>query len=180
MLFLVAVVSAYSQFTDADLFDQEAVKENTMQATTLDFAALDTVNQSGKKLFFSLSGLLPTGFHVETVRIKNEGQMEYPFIVTASQTAGSPALCQQLELLVMRDWKPVYTGKLLDLQALGQLQKTETWEDLVFVVSLPTAGPELKMQSCAFSFTFTSQADTPFFHDTETLDNMVSTGSWAD
>lgn len=180
MLFLLAVLVAHAQYTDADLFDQESVKENSMQATTLDFSALDTVNQIGRSLFFSVSGLLPSGFQVESVRIKNEGKMEYPFSVTVQRTGGSEALCTRLNLRVFRDWKELYTGSLTGVDLQGALSSTEPWEDLVFVVSLDVKEPELKQQTCAFSFVFTSQAQTSFFRDTERLENIVNTGTWAD
>lgn len=179
-LFLLAVIVAHAQFTDADLFDQESVKENSMQATTLDFAAVDTVNQTGRSLFFSVSGLLPSGFQVESVRIKNEGRMEFPFAVTVQRTGGSELLCTRLNMRVFRDWKEIYSGSLLGADLRGELNATEPWEDLVFVVFLDSKEPALKQQTCAFSFLFASQAQTSFFRDTERLENIVNTGTWAD
>ncbi len=180
LLFMMAVFAAYSQFTDADLFDQEGVSGNSFVATTLDFSTLDTANQTNKTLFFSVNGMVPTGFQIESVRLKNSGNLEFPYSVSVAQTAGSAPLCQNLDLVVLQEWTPIYTGKLLELQLAGELAAQENWEDLVFVVKFNNTDGALKNQTCSFIFTFTTALTGNSFSDTETLENTISTGAWAE
>lgn len=175
----MAVFVAYSQFTDADLFDQEQVTSNSFEAATLDFLTLDTANEATKTLFFSVQGLIPTGFQVESVRIKNSGNLEFPYTVSATQTAGSAAVCENLELVVLQEWTPIYSGSLLGLNLSGELTQQENWEDLVFVLKLTNTDASLQNQGCYFTFNFNSSLPGNSFSDTETLENTISTGTWA-
>ncbi len=179
-LFILAVFAAYSQFTDADLFDQEGVTQNSFAATTLDLSTLDTANESVKTLFFSVTGMIPQGFQVESVRLKNSGELEFPYTVSVAQTGGSTPLCQTLDVVVLQEWTPIFSGKLLNLQLSQQLTKTEKWEDLVFVIKLPSSDAALKNQTCSFNFTFSSSLPGNSFSDTESLQNTISTGTWVE
>lgn len=179
-LFSLAVISVFSQYTDADLFDQDSVRENVISATTLDFSALDTANETSKKLFFSVSGLLPGGFHTESIRVKNAGQLGFPFTIVAAQTSGNESLCQNLEVRVLQDWKTIYSGSLLSLAYSGELKATSDTEDLVFVVSLSNKDVNLKNQVCSFAFAISSALPSKNFSDTEVLDNTISTGTWSE
>lgn len=180
ILFILAVFAAYSQFTDADLFDQEAVTQNALSATTLDLTTLDTANESTKTLFFSVTGMIQNGFQVESVRLKNSGALGFPYTVTTQETGGSSLLCQSLDLVVLQEWTPIFSGKLLSLELIQELTVTENWEDLVFVISLPQVDATLKNQTCSFNFTFTSSLPSSSFSDTEVLQNSISTGTWAE
>ncbi len=180
LLFLMAVLVAHSQFTDADLFDQETLTSHSFEALTLDLTTLDTANESPKNLFFSVQGMLPHGFQVESVRLKNSGQIEFPYSITASQTAGSAALCQNLQVVVLQEWTPIYSGPLPQLNLSGQLTSQEKWEDLVFVVKLETNDAALKNQGCYFTFNFSSTLPGSQFSDTEKLENTVTTGTWSE
>jgi hypothetical protein len=179
-LFLIAVFSAYTQFTDADLFDQEDVHNNRFEATTLDFSTNDTANELSKSLLFSVTGMIPSGFQVETVRIKNSGKLEFPYSVSVQKTAGSDTFCQSLEGVIMQDWSPVYSGNLMNLSFSGELSDQEKWEDLVFVVKFNNKDVALKNQTCAFNISFVSQSPESHFTDTETLQNTVTSGAWAE
>ena len=176
----MAVIAMFSQYTDADLFDQDSVRENAISATTLDFSALDTANETNKKLFFSLSGLLPSGFHTESIRVKNAGKLGFPFTIVAAQTSGSDILCQNLEVRILQDWKTIYSGPLLSLAYAGELKATSDAEDLVFVVSLSNTDAVLKNQVCSFAFAISSALPSKNFSDTEVLENTISTGTWSE
>lgn len=179
-LFLIAVFSAYTQFTDADLFDQEEVANNYFEATTLDFSTHDTANELSKSLLFSVTGMIPTGFQVETVRIKNTGKLEFPYSISVQKTAGSDAFCQSLEGVIMQDWTPVYSGSLLNLTFSGELAAEEKWEDLVFVAKFNDTNAALKNQTCALNISFVSQIQDSHFADTEVLQNTIASGAWAE
>ena len=179
-LFLIAVFSAYTQFTDADLFDQEEVQNNYFEATTLDFSTHDTANELSKSLLFSVTGMIPTGFQVETVRIKNTGKLEFPYSISVQKTAGSDVFCQSLEAVIMQDWTPVYSGSLLNLTFSGELAAEEKWEDLVFVAKFNATDAALKNQTCAFNISFASQIQDSHFSDTEVLQNTIASGAWAE
>lgn len=180
VVFVIAVVSAYTQFTDADLFDQEVVTSNSLTATTLDFSTNDTANESVKSLFYSVSGMIPSGFQVESVRLKKAGSLPFRYAVSAQKTGGADSLCSSLQLVVLQEWTPIYSGPLLNLNYSGELAEAENWEDLVFVVKLESGDASLANQSCGFDFTFTTQKEAgDRFSDQEVLQNTVSTGSWA-
>lgn len=178
-IFFIAVFSAYTQFTDADLFDQESVTNNYFEATTLDLTTHDTATELSKTILFSVTGMVPSGFQIETVRLKNAGKLEFPYSVSVQKTAGSDSFCQSLEGVLMQDWTPVYTGNLMSMAFSGELRETEKWEDLVFVVKFTGTAAELKNQTCNFSISFTSTLPGGKFSDTESIQNTIISGTWA-
>ena len=179
LVFCAVIIMVYTQFTDADLFDDELIPGHSLTATTLDFSSLDTASLTPKSLFFSIVGLQPTGFQVESLRIKNEGQLLYTYALTTQQTAGADPLCQALQVTVLKNWTPLYTGSLLGLALNAEVTEAEPYQDLVFMIALQDSSPVLANTSCSFTFTLSSiqQADL-HFSDTEILANTVATSSW--
>lgn len=181
LLFLGVLMIVHTNFTDADLFDEEIIAGHSLSATTLDFSSLDTANQSQKSLFFSVVGLVPTGFQVESVRIRKDGELPFTLAVTTQQTGGSTELCQALEVKVLKDWQEVFSGPLPSLALNEELEASEVFQDLVFVIALNDQNTALSNSSCAFNFTFsTIQADDTHFSDTEIVANTIATGSWTE
>lgn len=169
----------YTQFTDADLFDEEVVSGHSLAATTLDFSSLDTANLSTKSLFFSVGGLVPTGFQVESVRVRKDGSEPFTLSLTTQQTGGNAELCQALQVKVFKDWTQIFAGSLLSLALNEEINTSEAYQDLVFVVGLDQATGSIMNSNCSFAFTFsTLQTESTRFSDTEVLTNTVATGSW--
>ncbi|MDA1079720.1 MAG: hypothetical protein O2840_03490 [bacterium] len=182
LLLATAVILLFSQVTDADLLDREEVTANTVRATTLDFSNRDTANETGKSLFFSVQGLIPTGFQVESVRVKNEGEMAVSYVLAATQTAGDAAFCNALQLRVLSDWQTEYSGPVLGL-SFGTTMLAAEKSDLVFVLSLDDSNASLTNDTCAFNIVVTSQGvvdgETIRFSDEEILQNQVTAGTWS-
>ena len=182
LLLTTAVILLFSQVTDADLLDREEVVANTVRATTLDFSNRDTANETGKSLFFTVQGLLPTGFQVESVRVKNEGELAVSYELSAAQTAGDADFCNALQLRVMSDWQIEYSGSLLGLSFDATVLEGQKG-DLVFVVSLDDTSSGLTNDTCAFNIRVLSKqvvnGETIRFSDEEILQNQVTAGTWS-
>ena len=178
---LLLVLLAFTKTTDADLFDQEVISGHHWQATTLDFSSRNTANELLISLLFNVSGLLPDGFQVESVRIKNEGESGFNYRVKAIKTAGSDQLCDALVVRTMKDWQLIQTSSLnglsLDL-SLGQNDKN----DLIFFISLEDSNSGLINQVCDFNLSFRSWRNSPDevagFFDEEILENHINSGVW--
>jgi len=175
------VLLATARFTDADFLDREDIFDNVFQALTLDFSNLNTANLTEKSLLFNIFGLQPSGFTLESVRIKQQAELGFTYQVVVEQTIGNPALCQALQLRVMRDWQVLYEGSLMGFNYSSSLASDDTWQDLVFMLSLPAqAPPDLANQTCGFNMyvtTLSGEQGSPFT-DQEVLTSQVQTGSW--
>lgn len=178
-----AIFIVLSQATDADLLDREVIAMNTLRATTVDLTTLDTANSTQKSMFFNIQGLLSGGFQVNSVRIKNDGELNLVVKNTAQNLTGSSDLCNALKLKVLKNWQSVYDGPLSNFSYQSDIQAGEA-EDLVFSVRLDTASTALTAQNCSFNFLVESIQEagggTIRLSDTETLQNQVATGSWVE
>ena len=176
---LIAVGLLTSRVTDADLSDQYLNPGHLLQATTLDFVNQETATNANKSLLFSVAGLIPSGFQVESLRVNNLGDQgfEYKFFVT--QTGGDSELCSRLNLKILRNWQSWYDGSLLDLSLSDQLA-TKQAQNFVLSVSLPSEASGLANKNCSFSLTLETVDPTgkEKFSDSEVLQSQVSTGSW--
>lgn len=179
LLFITALFAGYSDFTDADLFDEEVITPHSLQATTLDFSQLNSATEQATSLLFSISDMKYTGLAVESIRIKNSGQEGSPFTLSTRQTGGTAAVCINLQLKIFKNWTQVYAGPLLEAHFSDTLPTGSAALDYVFALELPGAESELMNASCHFAFDFSTQR-TPedHFFDTEVLQNTVTTGTW--
>ncbi len=168
------------QVTDADMLDEEIISGHKFMATTLDFSLNDTVNNTDKIMFISMSGLLPKGFGVASLRLNNQGKLGFNYQASLADQGGSGALCGAMQVRVMRNWQVIYEGQLTGMQFTGSLTEKGS-DDLVFALSLPSADASLIGQSCNFKIKFANQKPEGSFlkfSDEEVLDNVVTTGSW--
>jgi len=179
VFFVFSVLIAITQLTDADLTDQETIRENTFQTTTLDFANQDTANNTLKSLLFNISGLVPGGFQVETVRIRQKGKLGFEYELKSESLTGDTVLCQELSVMVLTNWQIQYDGKLTDLSYQANLDETENYEDLVLVLKLNSNSSNLFGKTCGFNLkiTTTDEADSSAFSDEEVLTNQITTAS---
>lgn len=172
---------ALSQATDADLLDRETVAMNTLRATTVDLATLDTANNTQKSLFIQIQGLVPHGFQVNSVRIKNDGELNLGVKVTTTSQAGAPELCGALHLRVLKNWQSVYDASLENFVYETSVDSQQA-EDLVFAVGLGTSDASLASKNCTFNFLVESTQEVGGgsirFKDSETLQNQVATSFW--
>lgn len=178
---IVSVVLLLAQATDADLLDREEIGPNVVRATTLDFSNLDSANETGKSLLFSIQGLVPTGFQVESVRIRNEGELAFKYSISAVKTAGDDAFCSSLKMRILSNWTTKYDSNLLALSYVADMAEGDS-QDLVFSLGLEDPSDSLIGQNCAFNLIINSVQETANgtirFYDQEVLQSQVTAGVW--
>ena len=175
---LIVIVLVFGKRTDADLFDQEKVENNLFTVAKLDIANQDTANMQPKSSLFQITGLLPTGFQVESVRIKNDGDFPLPLSIQPTQLSGD-LLCANLELTVLKNWQIVYQGTLNGFTYSPEVSPQAS-EDLVVALSFASNDSSLQQQSCTFGLLVKSTlnaTETPLY-DEELLQNQIVSGSW--
>lgn len=181
IFFGLIVLMMTASFTDADFLDREDVIDNTFQALTLDFSNRNTANLTEKTLLFNIFGLVPGGFDVASVRLRNEAELPFTYQALVQVTAGNSSLCDAAELRLLKDWQTQYQGGLSTFQYTGQLEPAAS-EDWVLALSLPSSAPaQLINQTCSFNIVITtlSQPGGSPFSDQEVMQNQISTGGWA-
>ncbi len=161
--------------TDADFVDRETIRNHQFQATTLDFSNRKTSNQYPISNLFEISGLIPNGFGVASVRIKKDGEMDFNCNIKSEQTSGLNEACKALKLKVMNNWQFIYQGALseFDLDVFVDNKK-----DLIFIVSYDQGS--YNGEYCAFDLNFKTWLESKeekggFYHE-QTLHNHISFG----
>ena len=173
---ILGIVLVSTRATDADLLDEERIPSNQFEATTLDFSHRRTVNEAAHSSLFSVDGILPSGFQVESVRVKKEGELFFSYAVAVETVSNSP-LCEKLNLRALKNWKEIYYGDLLSFSHTGSVVNAP-YEDLVFVLELDNNSPQIKNLECHFSLVFSTIKDKGFFSDEEKLESRVRSGNW--
>lgn len=181
---LVLTVLLYmSHPTDADLLDREVVENNSFTAVTLDLNSLDTANQLQKSILFSVQGMTPRGFAVESLRFKNTGTQTMRYQLAFQQTAGDAGACSALRVKVLRDWTVVQDTELTNVSLNGVLQPNDI-DDVVLAIGLDATDAVLQTKSCHFNLAITAKAKDDMiggvqFTDEEIVQNQISLGSWS-
>lgn len=182
-LIIFLFILAFSQSTDADVFDQEIISGYRWQATTLEFSQLGTANNVPSSLLFNVSGFLPGGFEVRAIRIKKEGEMSFNYSLWWEKTAGDDQFCRSLKLTVMKDWQIIFDGFLSDLSLDSRIEEGKEQEDWVFFLRFETGDSFLAEKSCDFDFVFRTfrenKEETSGFFDENRLNNHTVAGRWA-
>lgn len=177
--FLVLLV--FTGATDADLFDQERINNNSWQAVTLDFSQRNTANNNMISLLFNTSGLLPDGFQVKAVRVKKDGQLDFNYRISIEKTAGYDPFCNSLKIVAMKDWQKEYQGNLVSF-FLDDQMSDEGKRDWIFFIGLENNDADLKNKVCDFNLIFSSWRGEPGnsqgLHDQEVLANHIVAGVW--
>lgn len=182
-LVLVGTIVLYMAIpTDADLLDKETVADNTFTALTLDLQNLDTANQSQKTLLFSIQGLVPGGFAVESIRLKNTGSQTLSYQLSFQQTSGQTEACNALQARILRNWSVIQTTNLPSVGLSGDLAFNEV-NDVVFGIELGVNEASLQNQSCLFNVVVSAKAKDVtgevLFSDEEVLQNQIIFGTWS-
>ena len=176
MFFVLFIILYYTKATDADLLDEEIIDQNTIKATTLDFANKDTANAFSKTQFFNVTQMIPNGFAVESLRIQNEGEMDFNYKMRFEKTGGDDAFCSSLDMIMLENWSKKYDGDLNNFVWESEVKQNSV-NDLVFSVSFESEDASLFSKSCQFNIVIDSRAipssDGGFF-DQEILDNSIT------
>jgi len=181
VFFVFVVMLAITKLTDADLNDQEKISQNEFQASTLDFANQDTANNTPQSLLFNVSGLVPGGFRVGSVRVAQKGELGFRYRLTAKNFAGDISLCRELEVMILKDWQVVADVKLDQLNLEGELLADQAYQDLVLVLKLVNSSSSLQAKSCGFNLkvaTIDDPAGSAFSDDEVLVNQVVTAASW--
>jgi len=178
LFFLFGIFVVTTQVTDADLLDIEVIPNNSFEATTLDFSNRQTANNLQISTLFSVFGLVPGGFQVESLRIKKDGEMDFSYQITSEFGTGDGLLCQELDIVVLQEYEKVYEGKLSEFYYSSRIFETEI-QDLVIFIRLDNSDQSLMNLTCNFNFLFQTVEENTGFIDYELVQNQVSAGVWS-
>jgi len=183
-LFLIILVLVFSTgATSADLFVTKIASGNQLKTTTLDISQRDTATNVPSSVLFNISGLIPSGFKVETVRFKKDGKMGSKYHLSTIQTSGDNQLCNALQLMALQNWQAVrYQGKLLDFVQDSVIGESG-FDDWIFSLSLSNNEVSITNKVCDFNLIFSTYRNDPSdhsgFYDEEVLTNHITSGTWA-
>lgn len=161
--------------TDADFFDTASVLGNHFQSATLDLSGKNTINNNSLGFLFNTPGILPGGFDVRALRLKNDGAKQN-VLLNYNYLSGGQDFCQALRLKILKNWQIISEGGLSDLNLNFTLDANGV-EDFIFVLSLENNDNGLKGKTCKFNFLFqTNKEKAAGLWDEETLDNEITSG----
>lgn len=177
----IGSILMFSGVTSADLSVQIIAKGNQLSATTLQMSTLETSNESGLPLLFQITGLIPGGFSVKSLRLKKSATLNFNYQLKSIKINGDDNLYQSLNLKIMQKDKFIYQGKLSDLNR-QQLISDNGKDDWIFFIFLDQDNPELANKTCEFNFNFKTYRNNPDetggFQDEIKVINYISSGNW--
>lgn len=177
-IFCVLITLFFSGSTDADLYVNKSVPSNVWAATTLDFSNNDTTNNQETHSLFNISGMLPGGFQVKSVRIKNQGKMKFSYWITSNYQSGDKVLFDNLKIRLMKNWLVIYEGLLnsVNLEIANQVVDGEDW---IVVLSLDNKDESVLLKEVNFDLVVKSNnVEKKGFYVEQRLVNNVTTGLW--
>jgi hypothetical protein len=136
--------------TNADFVDKKTVKNNKFSATTLNFSQLKTTDNSDAENLFNINGILPGGYQVNTLRVKNQGETNLNYSLTFEKISGDDNFCRQLEINLIKDGQSKYQGNLVDLNLDNILDKDQNFSDWLVYLKLKDNYLSSKSEVCDF------------------------------
>ena len=122
---LLYIFLLHSHYTDADLFADRTVAQNSFRAITLDFLVKTSFNNNAASSLFHSLGFQAGGFDVAALRMQRATQSSFLYHMKTVKTNGDDALCGALNLQVLsRTFGPIYTGRLMDLSFKKRARQT--------------------------------------------------------
>jgi len=137
--------------TNADFVFKKTIKNNQFSATTLDFSQLKTSNNSTVENLFNINGILPGGYQVNTLRIKNQGATNFSYSLTFEKVDGSDNFCKNLEINLIKNGQSQYDGYLVDLNLESNLNSDENFSDWLVYIKLKDNYISSKSEFCDFN-----------------------------
>lgn len=180
IILLLGIFLGLVKATDADLLVRKAIDANFYRASTLDFSNRQTANDFNTSNLFNVSGFLPGGFQVESLRIKLDGELGKDFDIKFVKTGGDDGLCSALKINFLKDWSSKYNNFLRDFSYTDHTNES-SYLDYVLSIELPKnalSNTALANKSCQFNFEINLKEDGSSFTDQELLENRIDTGSW--
>ena len=170
-----------SGVTSADLSVEIVSADNSLSATTLQMSTLETSNENTLPSLFQVTGFIPGGFAVKSLRLKKDAVLDFKYQLKSIKLNGDDNLYQTLNLKIMQQDKFIYQGKLSDL-SYGQTINANGKDDWIFFISLDQSDSQLSNKTCEFVFDFKTYRDNPDeiggLQDEIKVTNYVSSGSW--
>ncbi len=168
--------------TDADFIDKKIVADNKMSATTLDFTDIDTATNTPINKLFDIKGIIPGGFQVNAVRLKNEGQSNLYNKITTEITGGDRDFCESLDIELNYEDQSSFHGKLTNLSHESPALNPNTQSDWIVFVKFNKNDANLQNKTCFFNLVFNgynkSLSQTTGLKFKKTISNTVTSGSW--
>lgn len=175
VFFLGLLNLTFTKVTAADMSTTKTVAQNEWSVTTLAISSRDTASDQGTNVLFNISALKPGGYQVRSVRIQNDGAMNTAYNLSAEVTGGDKALCDNLDIKILKDWQVKYDGNLINLELNGQVANSSS-EDWVMVVGLNNKDKNLIDKTCSFNLWF--KTNTNGLSDKKKVESTVSSGTW--
>lgn len=151
-LFLILVFSLMLiKPTNADFVSSKSIKNNQFSATTLDFSKLKTTNESTIETLFNIDQLLPGGYQVNTLRIKNQGKSELKYNISFQKKSGDDNFCRHLKINLSKNNQIFYQGDLVNLNLNDSFSKDLNFTDWLITLSLDKNYLSNQTLNCQFN-----------------------------
>ena len=171
-----------SQYTDADIFAERIIKDNSFSAISLDFKTKSSFNNYNIDNLFYVAGALPYGFDVEALKIENVSSRNFNYNIKTVKKGGDDFLCSNLYLEILsKNFKSQYKGPLIEFSLNSEMLQ-ESPENYIFFIGLDEDDTDLKDKTCNFDFYIKSYRKTPsevggVFAERK-INNIISTSTW--
>lgn len=171
-----------TSYTDADIFAERVVTKNIFSAKTLNFLAMNTVNNSVITNLFRSMGMQPNGYDISAIKIKRDGPNGFKYRLKTKKTNGDDEFCNTINLTVFnKNWQQKYSGKLTNVMLTSSITSADP-DDWIFFVSFDTDDVSMQNKLCEFSFdfsTFTQNPDeTGGIRAQRLLTNVITSSNW--
>lgn len=171
-----------TQYTDADIFAERNVRNNSFRAASINFFVKNSVNNASLENLYKTIGIVPQGYDFGAVKVKRDGGIALKYILRTVKTNGDGNFCNGLSLQVLkRNLTSVYNGSLMNLSLEATLTDDNV-TDWIFLVGLDDSGSELKNKICEFNIEFKTYRNNPTENSgifaRRILTNVISSGAW--
>lgn len=182
VLILFSFGLTLTKSTDADFIDKKTVINNKMSATTLNFVNTDTATNVPITNLFNINGIIPGGFQVNAVRLKNEGQSNLYNKITTEMVGGDTNFCQSLDIELNYGDQSTFKGKLVNLSNEAPVLNPNTQSDCVIFIRFNKNDLSLQNKSCQFNFVFNGYNKTASqlsgLKYKKVISSNVTSGNW--
>lgn len=171
-----------ARHTTADIFAERLVRNNQFKVITLDFLSIASYNQTKIDNLFDTNQILPNGYDIKSIRIKNESTQDLKYITKIKSIGNNDILCKNLNLEITdRTFKNIYTGQLLNMSLNKVLEINQT-EDWIFIISLDNNLNTLSNKTCEFEIEIKSYRDesneSGGIYAKRIIRNTITSGQW--
>lgn len=177
---LLGIILGLIKATDADLLVRKAIEANFYRASTLDFSNRQTANEFNTSSLFNVSGMLPGGFQVESIRLKLDGELGHNINFRYIKTGGDDGLCSAIKLKVLKNWNSKYYNLLKDF-TYNDTFEDRSYVDYILAVELAEefySNTDIANKSCQFNIEINLNEEGSNFNDQEILESRIDTGTW--